>query len=129
MSVIDDLTHQSATTRSEYCVKRVIRNKSVYEIVTKLQVKARVGWVNKVYNHGNLKFGLKLSTLQTFKSKTFAIYMISNSGGKAIFLIKNQPRDNIINPKFEVQFSAVKTLERDTFTIYISSIWRKKKVF
>ena len=34
MSVIDDLTHQSGTTRSEYCVKRVIRNKSVYEIDT-----------------------------------------------------------------------------------------------
>ena len=34
MSVIDDLTHQSGATRSEYCVKRVIRNKSVYEIDT-----------------------------------------------------------------------------------------------
>ena len=34
MSVIDDLTHQSGTTRSEYCVKRVIRNRSVYEIDT-----------------------------------------------------------------------------------------------
>ena len=34
MSVIDDLTHQSGTTRSEYCVKRVIRNRNVYEIDT-----------------------------------------------------------------------------------------------
>ena len=34
MSVIDDLTHQSGTTTSEYFVKRVIRNKSVYEINT-----------------------------------------------------------------------------------------------
>ena len=34
MSVIDDLTHQSGTTRSEYCVKREIRNRSVYEIDT-----------------------------------------------------------------------------------------------
>ena len=34
MSVIDGLTHQSGTTRSEYYVKRVIRNKSVYEIDT-----------------------------------------------------------------------------------------------
>ena len=36
MSVIDDLTHQSGTTRSEYCVKRVIRNRGVYEIDTDL---------------------------------------------------------------------------------------------
>ena len=34
MSVIDDLTHQSGTTRSEYCVKRMIRNRIVYEIDT-----------------------------------------------------------------------------------------------
>ena len=34
MSVIDNLTHQSGTTRSEYCAKFVIRDRSVYEIDT-----------------------------------------------------------------------------------------------
>ena len=36
MSVIDDLAHQSEITRSEYCVKRVICNKSVYGIDTNI---------------------------------------------------------------------------------------------